>query len=85
MTACGDGGTHENRCLQIVDVQVSDMAGYLCVAENKVGAVQKLYSLAVHGKTSFFSISVSISHEINISAELVLSLPLSPAEDCGCA
>ncbi|XP_037392153.1 hemicentin-2 isoform X1 [Pygocentrus nattereri] len=34
--------------LEIVDVQVSDMAGYLCVAENKVGAVQKLYSLSVH-------------------------------------
>ncbi|KAG9270615.1 hemicentin-2-like [Astyanax mexicanus] len=35
------------RVLEIVDVQVSDMAGYLCVAENKVGAVQKIYSLSV--------------------------------------
>ncbi|KAM4616042.1 hemicentin-1 [Polymixia lowei] len=33
--------------LQILSVQVSDMAGYLCVAENKVGAVEKLFSLTV--------------------------------------
>ncbi|KAI4892791.1 hypothetical protein NFI96_028928 [Prochilodus magdalenae] len=36
------------KVLEIVDVQVLDMAGYLCVAENKVGAAQKLYSLSVH-------------------------------------
>ncbi|XP_041856289.1 hemicentin-1 [Melanotaenia boesemani] len=33
--------------LQILSVQVSDMAGYLCVAENKVGTVEKLFSLSV--------------------------------------
>ncbi|XP_071783895.2 hemicentin-1 [Centroberyx gerrardi] len=33
--------------LQLLSVQVSDMAGYLCVAENKVGAVEKLFSLTV--------------------------------------
>ncbi|XP_034025662.1 LOW QUALITY PROTEIN: hemicentin-1 [Thalassophryne amazonica] len=33
--------------LQIVSVQVSDMAAYLCVAENKVGTVEKLFSLKV--------------------------------------
>ncbi|KAL0979469.1 hypothetical protein UPYG_G00185480 [Umbra pygmaea] len=33
--------------LQILSVQVSDMAGYLCVAENKVGAVEKLFSVTV--------------------------------------
>ncbi|XP_035392059.1 hemicentin-1 [Electrophorus electricus] len=37
----------EGKVLQIMDIQVSDMAGYLCVAENKIGAVQKLYSLSV--------------------------------------
>ncbi|XP_068166004.1 hemicentin-1 [Antennarius striatus] len=33
--------------LQLLSVQVSDMAGYLCVAENKVGMVEKLFSLTV--------------------------------------
>ncbi|XP_028312888.1 hemicentin-1 [Gouania willdenowi] len=33
--------------LQLLSVQVSDMAGYLCVAENKVGTVEKLFSLSV--------------------------------------
>uniref|UniRef100_A0A3B4XL25 Hemicentin-1-like n=1 Tax=Seriola lalandi dorsalis TaxID=1841481 RepID=A0A3B4XL25_SERLL len=33
--------------LQVSLVQVSDMAGYLCVAENKVGTVEKLFSLTV--------------------------------------
>ncbi|KAF7658577.1 hypothetical protein LDENG_00010770 [Lucifuga dentata] len=33
--------------LQLLSVQVSDMAGYLCVAENKVGTVEKLFSLIV--------------------------------------
>ncbi|KAM6944598.1 hemicentin-1 [Lycodopsis pacificus] len=33
--------------LQLLSVQVSDMAGYLCVAENKVGTVEKLFSLTV--------------------------------------
>lgn len=35
---------------QLLSVQVSDMAGYLCVAENKVGTVEKLFSLTVQGK-----------------------------------
>ncbi|XP_076859373.1 hemicentin-1 isoform X2 [Brachyhypopomus gauderio] len=46
----GDAHHHiqdEGRLLEIMDVQVSHMAGYLCVAENKVGAVQKLYSVSV--------------------------------------
>ncbi|TWW61140.1 Hemicentin-1 [Takifugu flavidus] len=33
--------------LQLLSVQVSDMAGYLCVAENKVGTVEKLFSLTI--------------------------------------
>uniref|UniRef100_A0A8D2ZR19 Hemicentin-1 n=1 Tax=Scophthalmus maximus TaxID=52904 RepID=A0A8D2ZR19_SCOMX len=33
--------------LQVSYVQVSDMAGYLCVAENKVGTVEKMFSLTV--------------------------------------
>ncbi|XP_072244443.1 hemicentin-1 [Leuresthes tenuis] len=33
--------------LKLLSVQVSDMAGYLCVAENKVGTVEKLFSLSV--------------------------------------
>ncbi|KAM9810462.1 hemicentin-1 [Neosynchiropus ocellatus] len=33
--------------LQFLSVQVSDMAGYRCVAENKVGTVEKLFSLTV--------------------------------------
>ncbi|XP_033947808.1 hemicentin-1 [Pseudochaenichthys georgianus] len=33
--------------LQLLSVQVSDMAGYLCLAENKVGTVEKLFSLTV--------------------------------------
>uniref|UniRef100_A0A8C4IV11 Hemicentin-2 n=1 Tax=Dicentrarchus labrax TaxID=13489 RepID=A0A8C4IV11_DICLA len=33
--------------LQLLSVQVSDMAGYSCVAENKVGTVEKLFSLTV--------------------------------------
>ncbi|XP_035291447.1 hemicentin-1 [Anguilla anguilla] len=37
----------DGKLLEIVSVQVSDMAGYLCVAENKVGAVEKLFSLTV--------------------------------------
>lgn len=35
---------------QLLRVQVSDMAGYLCVAENKVGTVEKLFSLTVQGR-----------------------------------
>lgn len=35
---------------QLVNVQVSDMAGYSCVAENKVGTVEKLFSLMVQGR-----------------------------------
>ncbi|KAM9858177.1 hemicentin-1 [Aulostomus maculatus] len=33
--------------LQLLSVQVSDMAGYVCVAENKVGTAEKLFSLTV--------------------------------------
>lgn len=39
-----------NPIFQLLSVQVSDMAGYLCVAENKVGTVEKLFSLTVQGK-----------------------------------
>ncbi|XP_028851746.1 hemicentin-1 isoform X2 [Denticeps clupeoides] len=37
----------EGKELQIVSVQVSDMAGYQCVAENRVGTVEKLFTLSV--------------------------------------
>ncbi|KAL2092656.1 hypothetical protein ACEWY4_012454 [Coilia grayii] len=37
----------DGAALELLSVQVSDMAGYLCVAENKVGAVEKLFSLSV--------------------------------------
>lgn len=40
---------------QLLKVQVSDMAGYLCVAENKVGTVEKLFSLTIQGKRCLFS------------------------------
>ncbi|XP_055017752.1 hemicentin-1 [Boleophthalmus pectinirostris] len=33
--------------LKLLQVQASDMAGYMCVAENKVGTVEKLFSLTV--------------------------------------
>ncbi|CAL8251670.1 unnamed protein product [Boreogadus saida] len=33
--------------LQLLSVQVSDMAGYLCVGKNKVGTMEKLFSLTV--------------------------------------
>ncbi|XP_013862624.1 hemicentin-1 isoform X1 [Austrofundulus limnaeus] len=33
--------------LQLLNIQVSDMAGYSCVAENKVGTVEKHFSLMV--------------------------------------
>ncbi|XP_067377843.1 hemicentin-1 isoform X1 [Channa argus] len=39
--------SEEGAQLQLLSVQVSDMAGYLCVAENKVGTVEKLFSLTV--------------------------------------
>ena len=44
------------RCVscQIVGVQVADMAGYVCVAENKVGTMEKLFSLTVQGETPPF-------------------------------
>ncbi|XP_076126836.1 hemicentin-1 [Alosa pseudoharengus] len=37
----------DGAALELLGVQVSDMAGYLCVAENKVGAVERLFSLSV--------------------------------------
>ncbi|KAJ8413768.1 hypothetical protein AAFF_G00063660 [Aldrovandia affinis] len=37
----------DGKLLEIASVQVADMANYLCVAENKVGAVEKLFSLTV--------------------------------------
>ena len=37
---------------QLLSVQVSDMAGYSCVAENKVGTVEKHFSLTVQGRKS---------------------------------
>ncbi|XP_069039515.1 hemicentin-1 isoform X2 [Lepisosteus oculatus] len=37
----------DGKLLQIDMVQSSDMAGYLCVAENKVGSAEKLFSLTV--------------------------------------
>ncbi|XP_036382492.1 hemicentin-1 [Megalops cyprinoides] len=37
----------DGKLLEITSVQVADMAGYLCVAENKVGAAEKLFSVTV--------------------------------------
>ncbi|MBN3299469.1 HMCN1 protein, partial [Amia calva] len=37
----------DGKLLQISMVHTSDMAGYLCVAENKVGSSERLYSLTV--------------------------------------
>lgn len=42
--------------LQLLEVQVSDMAVYLCVAENKVGTVEKLFSLTVQGKQVYLTV-----------------------------
>ncbi|KAM9743449.1 hemicentin-1 [Menidia menidia] len=39
--------SEEGTQLKLLSVQVSDMAGYACVAENKVGTVEKLFSLSV--------------------------------------
>lgn len=41
---------------QLLEVQVSDMAVYLCVAENKVGTVEKLFSLTVQGREVFVAV-----------------------------
>ncbi|RXN18375.1 hemicentin-2 isoform X1 [Labeo rohita] len=37
----------DGKLLEILKVQVSDAASYQCVAENKAGAVERLYSLSV--------------------------------------
>ncbi|XP_016112004.1 hemicentin-1 [Sinocyclocheilus grahami] len=37
----------DGKLLEILNVQVSDAASYQCVAENKAGAVERLYSLSV--------------------------------------
>uniref|UniRef100_A0A8C1LEB7 Hemicentin 2 n=1 Tax=Cyprinus carpio TaxID=7962 RepID=A0A8C1LEB7_CYPCA len=37
----------DGKLLEILNVQVSDVASYQCVAENKAGAVERLYSLSV--------------------------------------
>ncbi|XP_051950032.1 hemicentin-1 [Xyrauchen texanus] len=37
----------DGKLLEILNVQVSDTANYQCVAENKAGAVERLYSLSV--------------------------------------
>ncbi|XP_001920501.5 hemicentin-1 [Danio rerio] len=37
----------DGKLLEIVNVQVSDGASYQCVAENKAGAVERLYSLSI--------------------------------------
>ncbi|CAL8343147.1 unnamed protein product [Lota lota] len=47
-----DSSTHlhvseDGTQLRLLSVQVSDMAGYLCVGKNKVGAMEKLFSLTV--------------------------------------
>lgn len=58
---------------QLLEVQVSDMAVYLCVAENKVGTVEKLFSLTVQGREVFVTVK-----RICCSIQLVGKLPLQP-------
>lgn len=36
--------------MQVHDVQVADMASYLCLAENRAGTAEKLFSLTVQGE-----------------------------------
>lgn len=40
------------------------MAGYLCVAENKVGTVEKLFSLTVRGKKSVSVVRLSLADSL---------------------
>ncbi|TKS79048.1 Hemicentin-2 [Collichthys lucidus] len=57
--------------LQLLSVQVSDMAGYLCVAENKVGTVEKLFSLTVQVPPK---ITGSKEEEVSVIEGLMVSL-----------
>ncbi|TMS03749.1 Hemicentin-2 [Larimichthys crocea] len=55
----------------LLSVQVSDMAGYLCVAENKVGTVEKLFSLTVQVPPK---ITGSKEEEVSVIEGLMVSL-----------
>lgn len=48
------------------------MAGYLCVAENKVGTVEKLFSLTVRGKKSV-SVRLSLPDSLFHNTTFILS------------
>uniref|UniRef100_A0A3B5AUN6 Cell adhesion molecule-related/down-regulated by oncogenes n=1 Tax=Stegastes partitus TaxID=144197 RepID=A0A3B5AUN6_9TELE len=56
--------------LQLLSVQVSDMAGYMCVAENKVGTVEKLFSLMVQPPR----ITGSKEEEVSVIEDHMISL-----------
>ncbi|XP_061624718.1 hemicentin-1 isoform X2 [Phyllopteryx taeniolatus] len=61
--------------LQLLSVQVSDMAGYLCIAENKVGSVEKLYSLTVQVPPRIVSpkeeeLSVTEGHMVSLLCDV---------------
>ncbi|XP_064793489.1 hemicentin-1-like [Oncorhynchus masou masou] len=65
----------DGRQLQVLSVQVSDMAGYLCVAENKVGAVEKLFSLTVQVPPSMVAgreeeVSVIQGHMVSLLCDV---------------
>uniref|UniRef100_A0A3B3DLS4 Uncharacterized protein n=1 Tax=Oryzias melastigma TaxID=30732 RepID=A0A3B3DLS4_ORYME len=53
---------------QLQSVQVSDMAGYMCVAENKVGTVEKLFSLTVQPREE--SVSVIEGHMVSLLCDV---------------
>lgn len=53
------------------------MAGYLCVAENKVGTVEKLFSLTVQGKKKYYSQSILKSECDRIDPTAVFSFSAS--------
>uniref|UniRef100_A0A8C8HMI3 Hemicentin-2 n=1 Tax=Oncorhynchus tshawytscha TaxID=74940 RepID=A0A8C8HMI3_ONCTS len=72
--------SEDGRQLQILSVQVSDMASYLCVAENKVGAVEKLFSLTVQGEMEPTSTNISSNAT---SRGQMLQLPRARLEDAG--
>ncbi|XP_066514939.1 hemicentin-2-like [Hoplias malabaricus] len=63
------------KVLQIVGVQLSDVAGYLCVAENKAGTVQKLYRLSVQVRPRIMGeaeeeVAVVEGHEVSLLCEV---------------
>lgn len=54
------------------------MAVYLCVAENKVGTVEKLFSLTVQGRPIYLTAEMVVRLNASYSWSLFLSLLVPP-------